>query len=235
MTQLVNKHWSDKEQWRDLLEMSLAIVLALVMGTAFLSIVGLFSEGVAKLLTLPTVFAVYLCIKYRRGIQSYFKEHLSLDKKKATAVELGTGLLLLAKGSEESDTSSLAALPAEADRRRIRNEFLYLRAFVVDFAVSMKLGDSREKKAVLDVYYAHLREMTKGTGLFPEIAERLDIYAEAVNTPHQNGPAWTVGLAFAKLCGQEKDLNLVTRGGIQFGTTFKAVSDFVNSFRIVCD
>ena len=161
----------------------------------------------------------------------------SFLKKKATAFEVGTGLLLLAKGSEESDASLLKALPTDVDRRGVRKEILYLRVFAADFAASMALGDSREKEAVLSVYYAHFEEMARqspsGAMHFEEVKDRLLVYTEAVNTPHQNGPAWTVGLAFAKLCGQEKDLDLVMKGAIQFGATFKAVSELVKSFRIV--
>jgi hypothetical protein len=47
--------------------------------------------------------------------------------------------------------------------------------------------------------------------------QRYNQYIEAIETPHELGPGWNVGSVFAKVCGQEKDTQVVWAGLVEFG------------------
>lgn len=164
------------------------------------------------------------------GLFPFFKNRLSAD-------EAGAGLLQLAIGSEEAESHTLERLPADLDRQRIRSELLYLRLCAVDFGIYNTYGDRPAREALLDGYHTHLREMAGQGPSFPvsydEFMRRLLVYGQAVSTPHQSGPGWTVGVAFAKLCGTEMDIDLISQAAIHFGVVASGVSDCLKGFRIV--
>lgn len=157
----------------------------------------------------------------------------------ATPLEVAKALLYFGPGTEEARASAMEGLTADCDRESVMGEIFFLRIFAVDFTLSMALGNnSPEKNEILDIYYAFLQEMSKehitGDEVFmKELKHRLNIYTEAVKTPHPEGPAWTVGEAFSELCGSRMNIVVIMLGSIIFGTTSKSVSDTVNSIRIV--
>jgi len=156
------------------------------------------------------------------------------SKKKATVMEIG---LALSSIPGTDDSIVLERLEPGVDHERVHKELMYLRSFVVIYATTTSLGYTTEKNAICDSYYFHLREMVKKGILeasdLKNEENRAVVYTNAVNTPHQNGPAWTVGVAFARLCGYELDIKMTTLGSLIFGNFFKEVSEFVKSYQII--
>ncbi len=160
-------------------------------------------------------------------------------KKKVTAQELGTGLVHLDGRVAESHADTLQKHPgfdANFDTTNVRNEMVFLRIFTFDFAVATSL-DNAESKAVLDVHYGlwgkMLNERPDGAAIFTTLKKHLLVYTAAVKTPHHLGPPYAVGKAFAELCGHPMDAVVTLFGGLLFTGTFKCVSDFVKSYRVV--
>jgi hypothetical protein len=59
--------------------------------------------------------------------------------------------------------------------------------------------------------------------------QRYNQYIEAIETPHELGPGWNVGSVFAKVCGQEKDIQVVWAGLVEFGGCMVAIPAFLTS------
>jgi len=156
-------------------------------------------------------------------------------KQKTTASEIGIALLQVLS----TDLSSvLNNLEAGYDRQRIHDELVYLKAFVIDYATSLSLGNnSPETKAILNVYYINLHEMAKKGTLSADFYEnlyykRLPVYEEAVKTPHKLGSPWTVGVAFANFCGAYLDIKMTMLGSSVFVEQCEAISKVLKSYRI---
>lgn len=156
---------------------------------------------------------------------------VSFFKKKATATEIATALLQFLQFPTSDVSSILEKLPSGTDLKCVQDEFRYLLAFIVDYATSMTLGDRPEKKAILDVYYLHLAN-TLDSDVYNNLYAHLNVYTNAVNTPHQNGPAWTVGIAFSRFCGFELDIQMTMTGSTLFVESFEQVSKFLKSYKI---
>ncbi len=164
----------------------------------------------------------------------------SFFKKKACAADVAVGLIILAKGSRQSDAgwlSSLQELGMRLDSQRILDELHCLRLFAALYAVSETLGDKPENGPVLDAFYAQfektVKEYPEDTPLLEELKKRVALYTQAASVPHHHGPGWTIGCVFAEVCGGKEDLRLVTMGGFEFKLVLKAASEYVNRFRII--
>ena len=170
-----------------------------------------------------------LAQSYLKSIEDQEKGGImaSFFKKKATATEIATAFLQFPK-----DLSGiLDNLPSGTDLKCVEDEFKYLLVFVLNYATSITLGDTPETKAILDVYYSHLKS-TLDPDVYNNLCAHLDVYTDAVNTPHQNGPAWTVGVAFSKFCGFELDIEMTMTGSMFFVEFFEQASKFLKSYRI---
>jgi len=84
----------------------------------------------------------------------------------------------------------------------------------------MELGNGVAKNRILDAFYAILRNSIQESTLAP----RIDEYAAAVTTPHPQGPAWTVGRAFAGFLSPNVDLQLMMSGSFVFASSRDVVS-----------
>jgi hypothetical protein len=62
--------------------------------------------------------------------------------------------------------------------------------------------------------------------------ERLPVYTTAVNTRHERGTSWTVGVAFSELCGAVMDIQVIMLGATMFVETCEYISKFLKSYRI---
>lgn len=87
--------------------------------------------------------------------------------------------------------------------------------FAVDFAAFVTFGDTEQKNAILNAFYKAIqdRKIVIDT-------HAIGVYADAVKVEHPRGPSFAVGLAFAELCGAEKDIRIVTIAGQLFHRTF---------------
>lgn len=117
---------------------------------------------------------------------------------------------------------------SEEEKNQVLGAIPMLRLFAVDCAVTTILGkDSPEKNAVLDHFYSDLKSITTkttaGDTFYDAVKEVLLIYATALQTPHEQGPFYSVGKEFAKLCGKEHDFALVYLGSTLFTHTEETI------------
>lgn len=140
-----------------------------------------------------------------------------------------------ASGDEAvAELSAFLELPAE----RLQGELMFVRAFAVDFAAAMALGDSEEKGALFAHYYEHWEGVSSQAGpdLMADLDHRLQYYAEAVREDAGGaGLTSQVGRAFALLCQPEEGggEELVVLGGSMFAALFEEVCDLLSSIDIV--
>jgi hypothetical protein len=161
---------------------------------------------------------------------------LENTKESTTALQVGLGLLALAQGSEEEVAQMLEGFPPVADPQRVETELLYLKIFTADFVAETTL-EGPARAAVRGALHGHLVEMWRQCADGPEVcqayAQRSLVYNEAANTPHTNGPSWTIAQAFSRLCGKEMDPSITLVGVISFTAFANVVSKFLKEARIV--
>lgn len=156
-------------------------------------------------------------------------------KKKTTALDAGTALLVLAGGAEDRDLKLAKRL--NVDSRRVSSELAYLRMFAVTHAACRWLPDNRVREAVLQVYRKHIDGMAalaaSPDGFREEVMNRFGIYNEAVRGKPPDKGLWAVGCAFVELCGLEKDAGVVDAVSNEFAGTCWAVKEVMKSIEIV--
>ena len=67
-------------------------------------------------------------------------------------------------------------------RQRLQSELMLVRAFAVDFATAMTLGNSPERRAIMARYYEHWDHVAAEAGpeVLGDLEDRLQGYAETV-------------------------------------------------------
>ena len=123
-------------------------------------------------------------------------------RRQATAIELSALLVecVCVPGPGEQQAVGLLATALNVGPEAIAEELLYLRAFAVDFAVLMSLGDTPAKDQILALYYEHWQRLDQEVeGARAALEERLQAYAAVVGdvTPGQGGLARQLGIALA--------------------------------------
>lgn len=125
-----------------------------------------------------------------------------------------------------------------AKGERLQAELMFLRAFAVDFATVMTLGDSAEKQAISSRYYEHWEKIATevGDGVIADLQEHLEYYQDTIAAPSEaDGLAGQVGRAFASLCGvtEEGEEELAVLGGSLFVALFEEVCDLFTNIDIL--
>jgi hypothetical protein len=91
-------------------------------------------------------------------------------------------------------TLPLNAVPID----RYTTEFVYLQTFAFDLAAHLKLGDTYEKKVILDVFWDYIT----GAGVYTETFQlRMLRYTDAVKETVFDNIHEALGHAFAETCG----------------------------------
>ena len=170
-------------------------------------------------------------------------------KKNATPIEIGALLMetVCVSGASEQPALEELAEYLGTPLGRMQSELLFLRAFAVDFALNMSLGDGPARWAIADQYYRHWETVAEGAGedTIDGLEEHLNYYTEVVNTSHIGTAGLTeqVGMAFASRClstadedgdspsGSSSDLAML--GGSMFVALFDEVSDILTQVEIV--
>jgi hypothetical protein len=130
------------------------------------------------------------------------------ERRQASPVELAALLVesVCVPGPGEDDAVRQLGKALSVPPERIAEELLYLRAFAVDFAVLMSLGDSPAKDQILSRYYAHWEGIDENAeGTLAALEERLRDYASVVGDiePGRGGLAQSLGTALALRCQVE--------------------------------
>ena len=140
----------------------------------------------------------------------------------------------------DEEDSALATLADHLDLEpgKLRSELLYLKAFAVDFAVALALGECTEKSEILDHYYGHWEHIADQSdpGVLDELHDRVSYYSAAATSLQDTacGLNSQVGQAFADrfgVVGQVEDLTLV--GGEMFAGLSAEVIDLFHAVNIV--
>lgn len=161
-------------------------------------------------------------------------------KRKIKAHELGVEVCQLFVGSDEGQTSFQNFLfwfkLHKIDHKRVYVALLYLRLFAAQFAVQMTLEGSPRMGAILDAFYAHLwrsaEQYPAGFVKSSEMGIRLSMYTKAVKWPRKVSAERAVVRVFAELSGSEMDF-WMSKAGLEFSATFLAVTQHLESVRIV--
>ena len=128
-------------------------------------------------------------------------------KKNATPIEIGALLMetVCVSGASEQPALEELAEYLGTPLGRMQSELLFLRAFAVDFALNMSLGDGPASWAIAEQYYRHWETVAEGertTTRSRAWKSASTYYTEVINTSHI-GPAGLteqVGMAFASRC-----------------------------------
>lgn len=164
---------------------------------------------------------------------------VSSSKETVTAQELGQLLVYYDGRVAQNHADHLQQLPgvSNLDTAKISQEMMFLRIFTFDFAVAMAL-DSDKGGPVLDLYYALWKKALSehdpnGDAVWAMMQERLLVYTAAVKREHHLGFPYTVGKAFAELCGHSMSATVTAFGSMLFVATFKSVSHIIESLSVV--
>ena len=163
----------------------------------------------------------------------------SRQKNQATPVELAALFMDTAcrpSGAEESALRELAEF-LDIDLSGMLAELMFLRAFSVDFAIQITLGEGPEKQAILTHYYQHwdMVGSKAGVDIREDLSQRLQYYLEATQAPGGSGLASQVGLAFAtRLVGGGDGLDdLAMLGGSMFAALFDELTGLLQDLEVI--
>ena len=163
-----------------------------------------------------------------------------IQRKDASPIEIAALLVDVVCNPAEREENALSNLAEHLSLQpeRMRREVMYLRAFAVDFAVAMALGESPEKAEILDHYYGHWERVASQSdgGIFNELHHRVHYYSEmAVTDPDSlQGLDGQIGNAFATCFNQSDNIeDLVLVGGQMFAALFAEVTDLFHTVDIV--
>ena len=164
---------------------------------------------------------------------------MEFSRREATPIEIAALLMDAVCTPEEREQTALGELAAhlQIDLDQMQSELLFLRAFAVDFATAMALGQAPERQAILERYYLHWEQIDQeaGGGLLTDLQARLQLYTETVGS-HERTPAGLKGLVgrtFARCCERDEvEEELTVLGGEMFGALFEEVVDLLQEVDI---
>ena len=161
-------------------------------------------------------------------------------RKEASPVEIAAVLMDVVCHPADREDSAMSTLAdhLELEAGQLRSELLYLKAFAVDFAVALALGECPEKSELLDHYYGHWEHIAgqSDDGVLDDLHDRVSYYSAAATSLQEtaSGLESQVGQAFADRFGttdRAEDLTLV--GGQMFAALFAEVTDLFHAVSIV--
>lgn len=117
---------------------------------------------------------------------------------------------------------------SEPDKANVRLELKLLAVAAIDYGLYDILGNTAEKNAVMDAFYAFLwHEAERFLGysssiISPKIKDRLLEYSKALKTSHELGPFYMIGKTFSEICGR-KDAKLAYLASMFFQNKLQLV------------
>ena len=124
------------------------------------------------------------------------------------------------------------------ERSILQSELMFLRAFAVDFAIALTLGQSPEQQAVLARINSHWERLDRevGADLLEDLQDRLALYGEAVGSEvsDSTGLSGLVGSVFAQCVpGKHQGEDLSLLGGSMFAAFFAEIVNLFEEVEIV--
>ncbi len=162
------------------------------------------------------------------------------DSRQATPVELAAVLMdaVCRTTVQEKDSIEQLALTLDADAGRIVSELMYLRAFAVDLALEVELGDDSIRDHIMGHYSSHWARIDDQVpGTLTELSWHLDRYCEAVRHPAGRGVlAELVGAIFADQCGAASGRSdLALFGAAMFKSLYDEVARLLADVELVLE
>jgi hypothetical protein len=162
-------------------------------------------------------------------------------RKQATPVELAAILAesVFVPGEGERQAVEKLAELLEVKADVISEELLYLRAFAVDFAVLMSLGDSPAKDQILSGYYEHWQRIdADAPGTMEILEERLRDFAAIVGDIELGAGGLTrqLGITLAARCQVDAGPaagELMVFGGRLFAVLYEELTALLTEVEIV--
>ena len=168
---------------------------------------------------------------------------MNAPKKEASPLEIAALLMDAVCTPADSEQAALRELAEHlgVDEQLLQIELMHLRAFSVDFATVIALGESPEREAILDQYYFHWDRIARQAGdqVLDDLQDRLAYYGQVVAEPDlqaggTEGLLGQIGLAFARRCQREEQgQDLALLGGAMFGALFDEITDLYEGLDIV--
>ncbi|NKB70079.1 MAG: hypothetical protein GKR89_23650 [Candidatus Latescibacteria bacterium] len=168
---------------------------------------------------------------------------MSAAKKEASPVELAALLMDAVCTPADNEQTALRELAAHlrVDEQLLQVELMFLRAFSIDFATIIALGESPERTAILDQYYHHWEEIGRQTDeqIIDDLQQHLAYYAQVVAEPGPQGGGseglvGQIGQAFARRCQTaEEGQELALLGASMFSALFDEITDLYEGLTIV--
>ena len=161
-------------------------------------------------------------------------------KKEATPVELSALLMDAVCTPSERERVALGELAGHlgVELGQLQSELMFLRAFALDFAIGLALGEGPEQRAILVHLHQHWERLDKdiGAGLLQDLEHRFALYGEEVGSSggDSTGLSGLVGRVFARCCQSEsqgEDLALL--GGSMFSAFFAEIADLFEEIEVV--
>lgn len=162
------------------------------------------------------------------------------DPRQATPVELAAVLMdaVCRTTVQEKDSIEQLALTLDANAGRIVSELMYLRAFAVDLALEVELGDDSGRDYIMGHYSSHWARIDDQVpGTVTELSEHLDRYREAVRHPAGQGRLGeSVGAMFADRCRVESGRSdLALFGAAMFTSLYDEVARLLADVELVLE
>ena len=158
------------------------------------------------------------------------------EKKKTTPDELAVLLMEAACQTAAPEREALARLAefVEIDLDRLLAELMFLRVFAVELAVSVGLGHSSARGALMERFYGHWERAAQEseTDLVEALRARLEYYGEAVGEEAAGSLGDSLGRAFAACFGAEAAQELALLGGRMFGAFYEEVAQALAAVEI---
>ena len=146
------------------------------------------------------------------------------------------GRILLARLAQAHDalepcpTSSGRHIRDPALGRRVGKELWYLHVFGIDYALHHVGGTEQARRTALHSFYAGLESaMEVARHSHAELLRRAKLYTHAVESAGPQDPPWSVGRAFAEVCGAPGCVITRTIGKERFCGALVEVSDVTKS------
>jgi len=161
-------------------------------------------------------------------------------KKEASPVELSALLMDAVCTPTERELSALSELAGHLgmEVNLLESELMFLRAFAVDFAIALTLGQSSERQAVLARINSHWQRLDRevGADLLEDLQDRLALYGEAVSSEvsDSTGLSGLVARVFAQCVpGKHQGEDLSLLGGSMFAAFFAEIVNLFEEVEII--
>jgi hypothetical protein len=156
-------------------------------------------------------------------------------KKKLTPEDCSQSLLQVLSQSLKSIESDLLLRKTDVDIEIIRSELIFLLAFANDYGTAIYLGNSPERDSVLKHFFSFLVKYGAKEGYEAKFMEEMKIkhnrYLAAMEKEAEEITD-SIGAEFARFCGYENDIIIISYGQIEFIGALKGLEAMFDNYSV---